>query len=239
MKDSTYKNSFALFLKRTDEKVVIRNFITDNIDINNKMAFLDIGAGDGSLSSMISKKVKSTVAVEPNKDFCESLSKKKNIKVLNETWEDVHLEGLFDFILVSHVVTYFPKTKRKKLIKKMYNVLNSGGKILILSIDAKKGSWRKIHDYFFKLMNRFHCPSDFELKQIMREYGAVSRSFKTRVIAKDQDEMLKILGFDFYDYTEYFEKYSTDLKKFLKKHTGEGGKVTLETVHNAYIVTKK
>lgn len=239
MNDSTYKKSFGLFLRRTNEKSVIEKFIMENIKFNKKTSFLDIGAGDGSLASKISKKVKSTLVVEPNQSFYKLLLKQKRIRVLNKTWEEVNLNKSFDFILVAYVITYFPKTKRKQLIKKIYNVLNPGGSILILSVDAQKGSWRKIHTYFYKLINYNHYSSDGELKQIMQEYGAIPKSFKTQVISKNSDEMLKILRFDFYKYPTDFLKFSSHLKKFMKKYSDASEKVTLEMVNNAYIITKK
>lgn len=239
MNDSIYKKSFKLFLRRTDEKSVIEKFIINNIKLNKKTNFLDIGAGDGSLASIISKKVKSTLVIEPNQSFYKLLLKQKKIRVLNKTWEEVHLNESFDFILAAYVVTYFPRTKRKQLIKKMYNMLNPGGNVLILSVDAKKGSWRKIHTYFYKLINHVHYSSDNELRQIMREYGVFSKSFKTRVTAKNSDEMLEILGFDFYKYPAGFSKFSNRLRKFMKKYSDVNGRVALEMVHNAYIITKK
>jgi cyclopropane fatty-acyl-phospholipid synthase-like methyltransferase len=239
MNDSIYKKSFKLFLRKTDEKSVIKKFIIDNISLNKKTNFLDIGAGDGSLASIISRKVKSTLVVEPNQGFYKQLIKHKKIRVLNKIWEEVHLNESFDFILAAYVVTYFSKTQREQLIKKMYNMLNSDGSILILSVDAQKGSWRKIHTYFYKLINHKHHSSDNELKRIMRKYGAVLKSFKTHVIAKNSDEMLEILGFDFYKYSSDFLKFSPHLKKFMKKYSDTNGAVTLEMVHNAYIITKK
>lgn len=239
MNNSIYKKSFKLFLRRTDEKSVIEKFVINNIKLNERTNFLDIGAGDGSLASIISKKVKSTLVIEPNQSFCKLLLKQKGIRILNKTWEKVNLNELFDFILAAYVVTYFPKTKRKQLIKKMYNMLNPGGSILILSVGAKKGSWRKIHTYFYKLINHVHYSSDNELRQIMQGYGAVLKSFKTRAISKNSDEMLEILGFDFYKYPAGFSKFSTNLKKFMKKYSDANGRVILEIVHNAYIITKK
>ena len=239
MTDSTYKKSFGLFLRRTNEKSIIEKFIMENIKFNKKTSFLDIGAGDGFLTSRISKKVKSTLVIEPNQSFHKLLPKQKGIRILNKTWEETNLNESFDFILVAYVITYFPKTKRKQLIKKIYNMLNRGGSILILSIDAKKGSWRKIHTYFYKLIKHDHCSSDDELKQIIQEYRVVSKSFKTQVISKDSDEMLKILGFDFYKYPADFFKFSSHLKKFMQKYSDTSGSVILEMVHNAYIITKK
>ncbi|MEK7527286.1 MAG: class I SAM-dependent methyltransferase [Patescibacteria group bacterium] len=239
MNDTIYKKSFGLFLKRTDEKSVIEKFIRDNIPIHEESDFLDIGGGDGSLALVISKQVKTTLVVEPNQSFFKQLLKHKKIKVVNEKWENARLNNTFDFILAAYVVTYFPQIKRRRLIKKMYDLLRPGGHILILSVDAKSGSWRKIHTYFYKLIGYDHKSSDDILKQIARESKAISKSFKTHIVAKDASEMLDILGFDFYKYPEDFLKFSGHLIKFLKKYSDKDGKVVLEIVHNAHIITKK
>lgn len=239
MNDLAYKKSFGLFLRRTDEKSIINQFIFDNIPIHKDMDFLDIGGGKGSLASVISKKVRTTLVVEPNEDFYKQLLTRKGIRVMNKKWGDVRLNDTFDFILAAYVTTYFQKTKRKQLVKKMYDSLRPGGHILILSIDARQGSWRKIHTYFYKLMGHVHKSSDDSIKQITQEYKATSRSFKTHVIAKDTDEMLEILNFDFHRYPRYFPRFTEQLRKFLKKYSNEDKKITLEMVHNAYIITKK
>lgn len=239
MSDAIYKKSFSLFLKNTDEKTVIKKFIKQNIPLNKGYIFLDIGGGSGFLAKEISKKVKRTVLIEPNKFFCEKLSNDKKIKVINKKWEDVELKEKFDFILAAYVVTYFPKKEINSLIKKMYNLLSPGGCILILSVDSKKGSWRKIHTYFYKLIGIVHESSDSLLNSVLKKYNFSSKSFITHIYAKDNEEMLKILTFDFHKYPEYFIKYYKKLIAFLKKNTYEDNKVTLEMAHNAYIIYKK
>lgn len=239
MNDLAYKKSFGLFLRRTDEKSIINQFILDNIPIHKDTDFLDIGGGEGSLASVIAKKVRTTLVIEPNKDFYKQLLERKHIKILNKKWEDVRLNNTFDFILAAYVTTYFKKAKRRQLIKKMYDSLRPGGHILILSIDARKGSWRKIHTYFYELMGHVHKSSDDSMKEIAQEYKATFKSFKTHVVAKSTDEMLEILSFDFHRYPRYFSKFTEQLRKFLKKYSNDDSKITLEMVHNAYIITKK
>jgi len=70
MSDAIYEKSFSLFLKNTDEKIVIKKFIEQSIPLNKGVNFLDIGGGSGFLAKEISKKVKRTVLIEPNKFFC-------------------------------------------------------------------------------------------------------------------------------------------------------------------------
>ena len=239
MNNDIYKKSFSLFLRRTDEKSVIKHFIRDNIPIVKKIDFLDIGGGDGSLTSVISKEARTTLVVEPNHSFNKELSTRRKIKVLNEKWENIQLNNTFDFILAAYVITYFPKNKIRRLIRKMYALLRPGGYILILSVDARMGSWRKVHTYFYKLISRKHHSSDITLSQIARKYKAVSKSFKTKVISKDVNEMLDILKFDFHKYPKDYSKYSRKLITFLNRYADRNGKIALEMVHNAYIITKK
>jgi ubiquinone/menaquinone biosynthesis C-methylase UbiE len=237
MNHSLYKKSFELFLDCTNEKRVVYDFIKKNIHLDKNTDFLDIGGGEGCLANKISKKVKSTLVIEPNIEFCKRLSEFK-LKFINSKWENVVLKKKYDFILAAYVFTHFSKAKRKKLIEKMYNYLNIGGQILILSIDAKKGSWREIHSYFYKLMGIKHQSSDDDLKEIIKKYHINSYSFKTNIIADNVDTILKMLSFDFCKYPKEFTKFTNKLSLFLEKYANKNGKIILEMAHNAYIIKK-
>lgn len=238
MNDSAYKKSFELFLSRTDEKSVIKKFIENNIGLDRKMSFLDIGGGNGSLTSLISGKVGSTTVVEPNKDFFRQLKQKKDIETINRRWEEVHLRKNYDFILAAYVITFFPEHKREELLEKVYRHLRPNGKMLILSIDAQNGSWREIHTYFYQLMGYVHRSSDDALKKWVQKYRHTATTFRTDVVAKNIGEMLELLYFDFGKHPEEFSGCSQKLKEFLKTYTNKDGKVTLEMVHNAFIIYK-
>lgn len=238
MNDTKYKKSFNLFLKRTDEKSIIKKFIHQHITLRKDSTFLDIGGGNGSLALMISKKVNSTLIIEPNREFCKLL-RKKNISVINTKWENAQPNNIYDFILAAYVVTYFPKKKMAKLIEKMYKHLRHGGAALILSVDAKKGSWRQIHTYFYKLIGHRHHSSDDELKKNIERYNPSTTIIRTHIVAKDADEMLKVLNFDFLRYQKEFSKFSEHLKTYMRKYSCKDGRICLEIVHNAYIINKK
>ena len=239
MQDSKYKKSFKLFLKNTNEKSVILKFIEEHIFLDKNKKFLDIGGGDGVLALTLAKNVDSIVIIEPNTYFVKKIKNNRNIEIINDKWENVKLEKKFDFILAAYVVTYFPQNKRKILIKKMFQKLNKDGKLLILSIDAKRGSGRKIHTYFYKLMDVKHKSSDEKLKRIINNYKAKRIIFKTKVRAKNTIEMLDILSFDFLKSPEAFKQHKHRLEQFLVKHKTKNGKISLNMVHNAYIITKK
>ncbi|MDD4477357.1 MAG: methyltransferase domain-containing protein [Patescibacteria group bacterium] len=238
MQDISYEKSFNLFLKNTNEKTIILKFINKNVKLDKKNSFLDIGGGDGTLASVIAYKVKDATIIEPNYFFVKKIKKIKNINVINDRWENVDLKKKFDFILAAYVVTYFSETKRKLLIKKMYKALNVGGKIIILSVDSEKGSWRKIHTFFYKLMNHKHKSSDKKLKKIVKNYCTKTKTFKTYVVTKNIFKMLSILEFDFLKYPNEFKKYKKNLAQFLSKYQNKDSSITLEMVHNAHIIIK-
>jgi len=239
MKSTLYKKSFDLFLKRTNEKKVISDFIKTHIPLHKRAKFLDIGGGNGTLARMISKRVGSVVIVEPNKFFLPNPKNNGNPKIINSKWENVRLNDVYDFILAAYVITYFPKDIREQLIEKIYIHLVSGrGIALVISVDAKRGSWRKIHTYFYKLVGHRHSSSDDELKKIIKKYDVKKKMFKTLVIAKNKEEMLKILNFDFGRHPKEYERFSEKLHQFLNKYTDKSGRVILEIVHNAYIIRK-
>ncbi len=238
MKLISYERSFDLFLKRTNEKKVISDFIKDHIPLQKRAKFLDIGGGNGALARIISKKVGSVVIVEPSEFFLHNLKHSGNLKIINSKWENVRLNDAYDFILAAYVITYFPKDTREQLIEKIFKHLTPGGVALILSVDARKGSWRKIHTYFYKLIGHKHRSSDDEMKKMAKKYKAKKKGFKTRVAARNNEEMLKILNFDFGKYPKEYEKFSEKLQQFLHKYTDKSGRVILEIVHNAYIINK-
>ena len=236
--DKIYNESFNLFLKNTDEKEIIKNFINKTVFLDKNSKLLDIGGGNGALIKDLCDKVGITFIVEPNKLLAAQIVKEKNIKIINKKWEDAQLNDCFDFILAAYVVTYFPKELLSDLIAKMYNHLLPGGKIMILSVDAKKGSWREIHTYFYDLMGMKHKSSDETLEEIIKKYRYLKKTFRTHVYADSAIQMLKILEFDFHRHPAQFMKYGKELTSFLDKRINRDGRIVLDMVHNAYIIYK-
>lgn len=232
-----YKESFRLFLKKTNEKKVVLSYIKKEVPLNKEINFLDVGGGDGSFAIPLSKKVKSTLVVEPNIHFTSKLSS-LGINCFNGKWEDYIVNGVYDFILAAYVVTHFPKKKFRSLIQKMVNCLSDKGILVIFAIDEKAGTWRGIHTYFYDLINLKRKSSTLQLKEVAEEYNAKRVKIVTEVIADDYDEMLKILAFDFEKYGDKFHNNKEKIIDYLKKRKRHG-KIVLKMVHWMYIIRKK
>lgn len=232
-----YKNSFSLFLKSTNEKKVILEFVKKNISLGKVKDVLDIGGGNGALALPLALLKKNVTVVEPNKQLAGKLNSRR-IKYVNKTWENYKSSKKFDLVVAAYVVTYFKKKDLPKLIDKMYELVLPGGCLIIFTIDPKRGSWRGIHTYFYQLLGIEHKSSTYLLKSYLSKYKHVcSRSIKTLVKTKNISEMLKILAFDFYQYEPNFTKYKIELEKYLKKHL-VGKSVILKMVHEVFIIKK-
>lgn len=233
--DMDYKESFELFLSHTDEKKVIREMLEREVDMKSVHSCLDIGGGNGLLSSTICGKDKMLI-IEPNKNFVDNL-RAQGFKCVCAKWENVELEEHFDLILVAYSITYLPKQHLQELIEKMVRHLNPNGKLVILAVDEKAGSWREAHTYFYQLIGRKHQSSTVKLKQIMRTLGARPVKFTTKVFADDVEQMLQILAFDFCRFGQQFEVNKDALRSYLSQFATNGD-IELEMAHWMFVLQK-
>ena len=88
------------------------------------------------------------------------------------------------------------------------------------------------------MLKRFWLYGNWLVSEPLKKYNARKKVFKTKVIARNNDEMLKILNFDFGRYPEEYEEFSEKLQQFLHNYTNKRGQVSLEVVHNGYIISK-
>ena len=234
--EADYKESFELFLSHTNEKKVIRKKLEDEIDMKSVNSCLDIGGGNGLLSSTICAKDKILI-IEQNKSFVDSL-RVQGFKCICSKWENVELEERFDLILVAYSITYLPKHHLQEHIKKMIRHLNPDGKLVILAVDEKCGSWREVHTFFYQLINRKHQSSTIKLKEIMQTLNAKSIDFTTKVFSDNVEQMLQILAFDLCRFGQLFEINKGRLREYLSQFT-TNDKIELVMVHWMFVIQNK
>lgn len=235
-KTVSYEQSFKAFVRKTSEKREILSLLTKEISLGKKVHFLDIGGGNGALTLPLSKKVGRTLVVEPNPSFAQHFSL-KGIPCINERWETARIREKFDFVLAAYVVTHFPKTKIRGLVGKMMNCLRPNGKLVMIAVDEKAGSWRQIHTYFYKLIGLQRKSSTQELKKIAKTLRAKKIKITTAVRANNEEKMLRVLSFDFGKYGNKFEQHKEKLKSYLRRKRDNNG-IMLNIMHWIFIVAK-
>ncbi len=107
-----------------------------------KKSFLDIGAGPATIIERVSHSFESTTIVEPNKAFVP-LYKDKSFAYHIENFQDFPVDHKYDFVLCSHVLYHVPRPQWTSFLKKMHEVIASGGRGLVAMV-APKGKFHEL-----------------------------------------------------------------------------------------------
>ncbi|MFT4413786.1 class I SAM-dependent methyltransferase [Fredinandcohnia humi] len=173
-------NVFEQMAKRydTEERIELAKVIVKEVrpEIRNSKSksLIDYGSGTGLISLELSDLVDSILLVDSSKQMLEVAKAKishkgiTNSKVLYSDFTQETPVLKADIVLMSLVLLHIPDTK--KILQEMFNILNNGGKLIIIDFDKND----KIHHP--KVHNGF---SHEELKKRLSEVGFKSIEIKT------------------------------------------------------------
>ncbi|WP_066060589.1 class I SAM-dependent methyltransferase [Neobacillus soli] len=172
-------NVFEQMAKRydTEERIelakVIVKEVRSGLQNSKSKSLIDYGSGTGLISLEISDLVDSILLVDSSKQMLEVAKAKishkgiSNSKVLYSDFTLETPELKADIVLMSLVLLHIPDTK--KILQELFNILNNGGKLIIIDFDKND----KIHHP--KVHNGF---SHEELKKRLSEVGFKSIEMK-------------------------------------------------------------
>jgi ubiquinone/menaquinone biosynthesis C-methylase UbiE len=154
-------------------KVIVKE-VRSELRNSKSKSLIDYGSGTGLISLELSDLVNSILLVDSSKQMLDVAKAKishtgiTNSKVLHTDFTQVTPELKADIVLMSLVLLHIPETK--KILQEMFNILNSGGKLIIIDFDKNdKINHPKVHNGF----------SHEELKKILSEVGFKSIEMKT------------------------------------------------------------
>jgi ubiquinone/menaquinone biosynthesis C-methylase UbiE len=164
----------------TEERMELARVIVKEVrpELQNckTKSLLDYGSGTGLISLELTDLVDSILLVDSSKQMLEVAEAKisrrgiTNSRVLYSdfTQETPDLELHADIVILSLVLLHIPDTK--KILQKLFNILNEGGKLLIIDFDKNdKINHPKVHNGF----------THDELKKRLSEVGFTSTEIKT------------------------------------------------------------
>lgn len=173
-------NVFEEMAKRydTEERIelakVIVNEVRAELQNTKSKSLIDYGSGTGLVSLELSDLVDSLLLIDSSKQMLEVAKAKisrsgiNNANVLYSDFTQETPELKADIILMSLVLLHIPDTN--KILQELFNILNSGGKLIIVDFDKNdKISHPKVHNGF----------SHEELKKRLSEVGFKSIEMKT------------------------------------------------------------
>ncbi len=147
----------------------IADLIVKNINFQDTMEVMDLGAGTGLLSYFIAPHVSKIIAVDNSPSMLEGFKLKASefeseIEVIQADISKEVIDRKFDGIISSMTIHHVEKTKALFYI--LYNMLNKNGFIAIADLDSEDGSFHSdnagVHHHGF---NRV------ELEKIAKEIG--------------------------------------------------------------------
>jgi ubiquinone/menaquinone biosynthesis C-methylase UbiE len=173
-------NVFEQMAKRYDTedridlaKVIVKE-IRPELQNSTSKSLIDYGSGTGLVSLELTDLVASILLVDSSKQMLEvaeaKISQKgiTNSKVLYSDFTQETSELKADIVLMSLVLLHIPDTK--KILKGLFDILNKGGKLIIVDFDKNdKIDHPRVHNGF----------SHDELKSTLAEAGFHSIKFRT------------------------------------------------------------
>ncbi|WP_404331920.1 class I SAM-dependent methyltransferase [Mesobacillus maritimus] len=154
-------------------KVIVREIRPELRDCKFK-SLIDYGSGTGLVSLELTDRVESVLLVDSSKQMLEVAEAKishreiTNSTVLYADFTQGTPELKADIVLLSLVLLHIPDTN--KILQELFNILNDGGKLLIVDFDKNDQiNHPKVHNGF----------SHEDLKQKLSQVGFKSIEMKT------------------------------------------------------------
>lgn len=127
-----------LFIKYTDNtngKLILSNYLKNELGKYNFTSLLDVGAGEGEFAVCLSSVFQSVVAIEPNLEFAQKIKGKnvKNLTVVEDTIQNYAADSRFDVILLSYFLDLFQEQDIEMIMRKIAGLRSTKGMILGIS----------------------------------------------------------------------------------------------------------
>nr|VFK16535.1 MAG: DREV methyltransferase [Candidatus Kentron sp. LFY] len=132
-KDQQYAREFTYFLQHTNQKYTLASYLKELVCDDLKTQFVDVGAGDGSITNIICSCFDRTLAIEPNSCLSSKLSEK--VSIVASKIEDVQRLPKSDFILFSHVSYYFQNASIPTIVNLVCRSLMASGLLCVVVQD--------------------------------------------------------------------------------------------------------
>jgi len=235
--NGAYQRQLELFSRCSQEKSIELVLAGEVISqLQSTANFLDIGAGTGSLTSIISTFFNDTTVIEPNKKQAEHFRRRyPQFHVFEEKWETTDLGSkLFDFIFCSHVLYYIPAELWLEVIGKMYAQLKEKGRIAIV-IQSPAGDVAR----FFREFSGYDVPVIELWRDLTGIYGHQAlevRYFVNQIFAETLEDMTSIGLFLLID--RRFESLADQIARYFEENHKVAGGYSLRQDEIVIVIKK-
>lgn len=223
----SYERGLRDYTKRSDEKMLLANAVHQIIVKEHVLSLVDIGAGEGTFSSMVAPAINDYVAIEKRKENAEAL----RFKGLNVVEADfpTHLDRTFDMALAAHSIPT-EKDKVGPFVEGLIKATKENGVVCIITYKTDKDLWYEFaNDVLRENWHGKNYDTYEMLFDILKRYGDVSvERIDATAHGKNPAELFTAIRFIYAgkdpDLAERFKAYRKDALAWLKKReVTEGG----------------
>lgn len=147
---SEYHQAFQAFLDHTDQKVKAQQWLNRLVKmLPSRHVFIDVGAGNGKVTSWFIDSFDQTIAIEPNESLRAELKKNcPQIEVLPERILDAKIADSGDFVLCSHVLYHIDDGEWMFILERLASWLSLNG-VLVVVLQHHKSECMQMLQHFF------------------------------------------------------------------------------------------
>ena len=191
--EEQYTRGFEKFLCHTDEKEVFHRELKGYFERNHVRSLLDIGAGNGRLASLIAPEVSRYTAVESSTKYVAKL-RARGLEVVDGEYP-VPVNGSYDAVLLSHVVSYKTRNYRT-IIPSAWECVEQGGILLLVTHRGERNDWSELVEAIGMPKTEENQTGYDEILALLRARGASEiRRVVTRLESQSLDDMLQAMAF--------------------------------------------
>ena len=218
---SEYLRNFKRFVENTNEKIEIARSINRIIQERHPSTMLDVGAGDGTFTSILAPSLKEVDAVEKREDHAQSL-RNKGIKTIAEEFP-CHLDRKYDLVVASHSIP-FERAKTEGFVEALVDAAIEKGTVVVVTYKTEKDAWFELmqsalgENWYGQNLGHYENVLD-----VLRSHGPVEvEKVDSEVRAKTADELFEALTFVYAGKDEVlrkrFEEHKTSVVDELEKY---------------------
>lgn len=222
-----YVSRIQAYYERSDEKPRVQSLLRELFKGQPYKKVLDVGAGPGELSAVLSELCDELVLLEIEEKFAKQLKERfPKAKVVNGTLTDISVDEKFDLILLSHVLYYFPEAEWVGIVKRLLEQSER----LVLIQNADKGDWWETVQHFKPKLGAdsafYNQPWTLFKKKLSK--AVVSKPYSYKVSYKNLEDLVSYIGRSCLAIhnEEVLAKMDSEIRKFcqekLKAKSGPG-----------------
>jgi SAM-dependent methyltransferase len=235
------------YLRSTNSREWAARLLRDLLAESGSRRVVDIGAGDGALSTALSDATSYVAAIEPDPRMRSILLQAESacptVEYVPYRVEETDLpSGAFDLALVSYILETISAPERNSVLNAAVRLLEEDG--LIVGVSFVEGSaWDQYLEICKNICGGSRYVGFGELVKTLRSHGwFVSRqgNFSSRLIAQDIDELYAICSHFMGKRSAIYLENRTTLLPMLQRLSRFGGRsqVILDVTECIYVICR-